>query len=643
MLNPEAQRYTTHLSLSQLISDAAGGRLQAEYADENLIRCRFCRQICNTPVLGTIDYLPHFGIFGVYISHRDQNNTLGIDFDFPGIRQAAGGLFLSEDAHLLIWTTDKAKLVIRDSSRIKDIQEQEIPVKTDNGRVTLQVPAYSADSTELALYVFTEQAADFLEQIRCLSEIEKRRITRAHWFYYSDWKDFWKYLLGGRFYNLRSPYPFESQLIHSTFYFYFGYLHQQTQKPLYAFLAFYVAYLTLLSLPEDDCWRHGIWQEQDSHYVHWIAGVMVFTDFYKRCRLDIFLDKSRRILDRCIALSDHCRDDTRWYLHDSLEAGGMLHLSPYKNHFASAAFGKSANCTLTLNTHISTLLAFKMFYDNTGDARYEDAYRKGFKRLGHVLQQRPASGRYAIVYGLRDLLTRALVGKNRIFLQSIIARYDHLLGQHILPRLKKKHPRLAMPNGFIERDLTFSFYNQFYHLLNTEHLLMIYSIEPSQWLKKLISRSVRYSLASKMVLYLARSDELALTFLGVLLQYGTQIDIGGLKSLEQYLLYFVGKGLALPAKILACPFISDCQSDIRTSNPKILVLKADKPLLNAAGLIVNLSAEKQHFTIESRHQTVYYLEDWNGRQQELSAAVSLAGLSSLKLCIRKMPNDNTAE
>lgn len=641
MVSPEAQH--NDLSLSQLISDAAGSRLQKDYHDENLIRCRFCRQFGNTAVQGTIDYLPGCGFFGIYISHRDKNNPLHINFDFPDIRQAASGLFLSKDGRLLIWTADKAKTVIREDSRIQAIREEAVQIRPDDGWVGIQLPPCSGDSAELALLVFTEQGADFLEQISRLSEIEKRRITRAHWFYYSNWTDFWKYLLDGRFYNLRCPYPFESQLIHSIFYFYFRYLHQQTQKRIYAFLTLYTAYLTLLSLPEDACWRHGIWQEADSHYVHWIAGVTVFMDFYKRCRLEIFLDKSRRILDRCIALSVPCLDGTRWYLHDSLEATNRLHLTPYKNYISSKAFEKTESCTLALNTHISTLLALKTLYENTGDAKYDEACRQGLKLLACVLQQKPASAAYAAACGFRDLLTRVLVRKDKVFFPSLIVRYDHLLRQHILPLLKKKHPRLVMPNGFIERDLAFSFYNQFYHLLNMEHLLMLYSQEPSDWLKDLISRSVRYSAASKMVLYLAHSDELALTFLGVLLQYGTQIDASGLKMLEEYLLYFAGRGLALPVKILACPLIADCQPDIRTANPKILVLKADKPLLRTVGLIINLSAEIQHFTIESRRQNVYYLEDWDGRRLDINAPAALAGLSSLKLCIKKRPDDSTAE
>ncbi|MCE5184846.1 MAG: hypothetical protein LLF76_01830 [Planctomycetaceae bacterium] len=609
------------------------GGLPACYSDENITRYEYGQHFSNSRVDGFIDYLHEYQVFRFDLRIRTNDDPIVLSVEKAcDVCQEEHLLFL-ENKKILLWLPPVFKSVLNDNGRIKHIQERPYSAYMREDVCFLSIPLDSAGALTISFCMFFANAEDYYRQIADAAAIEKRQVTRARWFYYSGCRDFWKYLLNGRFYNPRPDFPFESQLLANILYFYFHYLNSQTKKSLYAYLRDYTAYLTLLSLPADGRWRHGIWQADDSHYIHWTAGANVLMDFYRLSGRKIFLEKSRQILDLSIQHADSCVDHTRWFLHDSLEMPERCGTVPYDKTIQSRLLGKALTNTLALNTHIATLLSLKQLHNLTGDSQYKTAYLQGLEMVERLLQQQPANPLYSIVYGFRDLLTRLCVGRKKIRCKTIIYHYDEILKRYILPALKRKYPRLVMPNGFIERDLTFSFYNQFYHLLNMEQLLMLYKVEPSEWLRRILVKAVQYTVRSKMALYLAQSDELALTFLGVLLQYGTSIDDGFLKMLEHYTLDFVNKGYSLPSKILASPLISDINA-VGTSNGSILTLVGDKPALSTVGIVLNCSSGTEAFKLESSNADLYCLEDWKGNRFSTDNAISIPGLTSFRIRLK---------
>jgi hypothetical protein len=408
-------------------------------------------------------------------------------------------------------------------------------------------------------------------------------------------------------------------------------MNSRTDKRLYAILSEYVAYLVLLSLLKQKTWTHGCWLRGDIHFVNWISGANIFLYHYEKTGQTIFLEQSRTLLDTCMSMADRCLDNAPWYLHDSFEVAGLHETTYYQDAIESYAFGKSKENTLAINTHVWALLALYKFYELSSEEKYLGAYRKGMELLLTVLDNRPAAAGYAVSYGVRDLLLGLLVYKRKTFLPSVIRGYDKVLRHYLLPRLKKRFPRLYMPNGFIERDLTFSFLDQFYHLLNMERLAAIYRQNPSEELKQYIKKSVDYSLTSKMVLYYARSSELSHEFLSVLLLYGTTIDPDYLKHFQEYTVFLYRKYNSLPLKVMAFPYITDVHSTFRTSNPEILVCVSGG-LLDTVGVAVNLSPKEQLFQLEWKDDRRYYLQDWNGnRIPAFNTSVAIPGFSSLKI------------
>lgn len=618
-----------------MISDIRGETLLKIYSDENVTRYEYSRTFGGIQVAGFVDLLHKHSIFHFHLSVLTGGKSISFALGKScEIRENEHLVFL-EDRQVLVWLPPRLKAAAYENGRLKRILEHAYAIGNGHNGCELLIEPPAANRLMVSFCMFTEHADDYCSQIVKASEVEKRATTRARWFYYSGCHDFWRYLVNGRFYNLRPDFPFESQLLANVFYFYFQYLKSQTGKNLYASLRDYTAYLTLLSLPADGRWRHGIWQRDDSHYCHWIAGANVLMHFYKVSNRNIFLEKSKQVLDFSIQYADRCVEGMQWYLHDSLEMPDNGGTAPYTKTRRSTLMGKSETNTLALNTHIGTLLSLKHLHGLTKDNKYQTAYLEGLCILEQLLQCKPAGMLYSIVYGVRDILTKLCVDGDRVRFRKVIWHYDKLMSNTILPRLKHRWPRLFMPNGFIERDLTFSCYNQFYHLLNLEQLLMLYKVEPSEWLNRLLVKAVQFTVKSKMALYLAISDELALTFLGVLLQYGTSIDAGYLKILERYTVAFVNRGYSLPTKILASPLISDVSSAVRTPNEKILLLIGDKPALNVIGIILNLSSENQEFTLESDEMDLYYLEDWKGKRSSAGNTVNLAGLTSLKICLEK--------
>jgi len=129
-----------------------------------------------------------------------------------------------------------------------------------------------------------------------------------------------------------------------------------------------------------------------------------------------------------------------------------------------------------------------------------------------------------------------------------------------------------MPNGFIERDLSYSALSDFYHFRNIEDILMLYNQTRADWLGEIIKKSVKYSVDSGLAKHVFAREPKAMLFLDILLLYSGIINQDYLPLLPPYLARFQKANLALPVNILSDPFITDTSLPLRVDNEKVIVL-----------------------------------------------------------------------
>jgi hypothetical protein len=119
------------------------------------------------------------------------------------------------------------------------------------------------------------------------------------------------------------------------------------------------------------------------------------------------------------------------------------------------ALGKSPQNMLVLNTQLDTLVALERYGELTGDTQYAPLVESGHQAARALLTLRPMEWLYRLLFSAIDLTllpteqaARLPIGKRlwkRIGWQVFIPR---------LPRLKTRFPRLVMPGGYIDRELS---------------------------------------------------------------------------------------------------------------------------------------------------------------------------------------------
>jgi hypothetical protein len=328
----------------------------------------------------------------------------------------------------------------------------------------------------------------------------------------------------------------------------------------------------MLSLPADNRWRHGTWTDiPETHTVHQIAGIHILLSYYQRTARDAFLLKAKDAMDFLISIADKLSDDKIWFLHDTLETNPD-DAALFYNLFASTAFGKSTSNTLCINSHIATLTALHRLNQIDPSDKYSTYFEKGLSALKKVLQANPCDWLYSCAYRPRDLLMRLCTKTENKLVKKLNKVWTLTLIRHLLPFLKKKFPRLLIPNGFIERDLSYSALSDFYHFRNLEDILILYNLTRADWLLNILTKSIRYTVDSRLAACVIDRNPKAILFLDILLLYSGIINQNYLHLLPPYLARFQKANSALPVNIISDPFITDTSLPLCVDNEKVIVL-----------------------------------------------------------------------
>ena len=521
------------------------------------------------------DYLAEYKATCLHFSF-DCKEDVRVIFRFSGCGATSdsGGLRLIDvETKRLYWIPQEPKVRLYDCHG-KITKNIDVPASVESGEESVQVSVSSQCGCflELAVIVF-DDGDSFAGQFSDFSGVETRHMIRDAWFVYENICDTWKYLVNGFFYSIeRLPVAEAWPCEHPAYflYNYLSFLYGRTGKSVYAFQRDLVAYSLMLTLPSDGRWRHGVFTDvRETHTGFQGCGIYVLMAHYRESSRDIFLKKAYQAVDYLVTLVDEFGSDRLWFLHDSLETSletVRLHYEPF---LESEAFGKSLSNTLTLNTHVWTLVVLKRFYDLTGDEKYLRLFDRGMGSLEVVLGARPATFLYRIVYGIRDMIIKSLSRKCRQQVVNVRGRYESILRRTVLPAMKRRFPRLIMPNGYTERDLSYTNLSDYYNAINIQYLLVLYGRAKNDLLRDTISSAVRYFLSSGYIEYVTQYASRPALFVEILLMYAALIDESALCFVLKYLKYFRERGVSLQVDLYSSPLIACRELPIRIDNEKL--------------------------------------------------------------------------
>jgi len=633
------------MDLGKLLQESAATTGELIYKDAHFERRREHKG-ADSPVEIKIisDRLTAYEISCFHISiFCRHTTTLNLYIAEVELYSALMGHLISKNAEQLYWIPQPPKWRSYDpQGRIvceKALGSWEIASGAKNISITMR--GDKDGWSEFCVLLFEKDIPSYQNEILQRQRAEHQKVTWALWFSMERITDVWHYFIRGQIYNTRYENYKRSwacQHMGYTLYHYLQYLQNQTGKKIYELLSCFIAYATMLSLPADGRWTHGVWtDEMETHTVNQVQGINLLLSHYERSWEAVFLEKAEKALRYLLTLNESLSPEDIWFFHDSLETNQEKVGFFYKTMVISQAFGSSATNTLCLNTHVYTLLVLGRFLAVQPFAEGKRYLEQGISSLKKVLDAKPQEVLYSWLYGIRDITMRLTLKMRGRCARKLLRCYEHLLTRFILPYMKRKYPRLVMPNGFIERDLTFSYFSNPYYLVNIEVLLTLYGQTGATWLIPIMRKAIKQILHSGTVKIMAEQDLRATLFLEILFLYGVLVEEKYLQHLPEYISYFEQKGLSTPVCMLSNPLMAETSTVISWDNPNILVLR---PLAQSGmyALIVNPKDNEEKVCLKLGHKEKIdklTIMDAQGAEFKCQGTIPIAAKSYLKIMTRE--------
>lgn len=451
------------------------------------------------------------------------------------------------------------------------------------------------------IFIQFDNGSEFIKETAAFSPVEQRHVHTSLYFRYRSLLDLFSYVARGQIRHLLFPHPSQStgcptEQTANSFYQYTDYLHQVTGKMIYALVRDWAAMSVMLSLPADGRWRHGHWTDQlETHMRHQLDGIVLFLDYYRNTGRSVFLDRAKLAMNYVLSCSNALTGGGRWYLHDSLETSESLRQLHYTRYTPIRAFGKTSASTLCLNTHLWTLMVLRRLADATHSPEYSAFYNDGMQALNRVLSARPAFVIYTLVYGIRDGVRQFELLSNHPWISRYARKYDSLLRNRVVVRMKARWPRLFMPNGYIERDLDNSCLSDFYHLQTLRDLALLAAATGSPSLQRQVMKSLRYTCFTRFCPWYFKFRDVRMDLLAeVFFLAAATMDKKWLAPLTRFLRYCRSQQVPLPADLLAHPDIANRRPLIQTDSSELLILHPQCTRLFEA-VVLNPTECKQVF------------------------------------------------
>lgn len=381
---------------------------------------------------------------------------------------------------------DKHGRISSTGGSIASVQWQHYP----HLKISVSVPAETNSGTIVLPYLLIEDPLNnFFEEISKLSEVEKRLYRKTSWFYPRKPADLWNHLINGSLYDPRFSDKirkrFKCQQCAYTWWSYFSFLKQETQKIIYDALQDEIAYSILIDIETDGQWKHGYTSDKiETHVRFCLDGVHLLLSQYQKTSASLWLSSARESMNYLLEnFVEEMQAERVWFLHDSLEGLETSH------YFKSRLFGKSVGNSLCVNTHVQAMtVLYRLDKFLPHEKIYQELFQKAAQSLKMVLEYQPADWLYAFLSKWVWNYRTANSSQSRV--RKILAPFEYLTIRLIYWLVRSQFPRIVMPNGFIERDLTVSFAPDGYHIINLKDLLTLYKQEPFPWLTQYIQDGV---------------------------------------------------------------------------------------------------------------------------------------------------------
>ena len=276
---------------------------------------------------------------------------------------------------------------------------------------------------------------------------------------YGQPADLYRHLIHGRVYEDRYAWPHKRRICSENdahaLHLVFSGLQRATGKRIYALLKAQLLLSVLSRQSEDGGFRHGEWTDNmESHYRLHCSAMHLMMDALSEDDDPVV----RSALARGMAFISDKRDATEvgaWFYHDELEASEAgMRRAPFK-WWPGTALGKSPQNMLVLNTQLDTLVALDRYGALTGDTQYVPLVESGYKAARAVLSLRPMEWLYRLLFSAIDL---TLLPTEQAARLPLWKRLWKRIGWQVfiprLPRIKTRFPRLAMPGGYVDRELS---------------------------------------------------------------------------------------------------------------------------------------------------------------------------------------------
>ncbi len=276
---------------------------------------------------------------------------------------------------------------------------------------------------------------------------------------YGQPADLYRYLVHGWVYEDRYAWPHKRRICSENdahaLHLVFSGLQRTTGKRIYGLLKTQLLLSVLSRQSEDGGFRHGEWTDgMESHYRLHCSAMHLMMDALSEADDPVV----RTALARGMHFISDKHDSTKvgtWFFHDELECtmAGMQR-APFK-WWPGDALGKSPQNMLVLNTQLDTLVALDRYGTLTGDTQYAPLVDSGYEAAREVLSLRPMEWLYRLVFSAVDLTLMPTEQAARLPLwRRLWKRIGWQVFVPRLPRLKTRYPRLVMPGGYIDRELS---------------------------------------------------------------------------------------------------------------------------------------------------------------------------------------------
>jgi len=316
--------------------------------------------------------------------------------------------------------------------------------------------------------------------------------------------DLYRHLIHGMVYDYRYSWPqnkrcFSENEAHALYTIYSG-LEKSTGKSIYRCFQLQLILSVIHRQSDDGGWYHGMWTDDaECHYRLHTSGIHMLLDEYARSKcptVKTALEKAVNFLSKTIDQLD-CG---AWFLHDSLElTEAGMNKGPFR-WIANKTLGKRVSNMLVLNTHLDSTIAINRYAKLTGDSQYDELIASALHSTRTVLSLKPAEWLYKPLFWAIGLTMLPTETAKRLPLP--IRAIKRIASEYLikmLPDIKARFPRLVMPNGYIDRELSLRTWAIDYQTINLMDLCRYARAFPGQLDDSILEKALEFTQTSGLI------------------------------------------------------------------------------------------------------------------------------------------------